>query len=79
MNIKILNTFEEFTSRLTGKKYGLYEVAADGIRIGIISRNHNTFKILSHSIDGKDNLLDVAKIVSDGLVKVLGVSEESGE
>jgi cystathionine beta-lyase family protein involved in aluminum resistance len=79
MEIKILNTFEEFTSRVSGMKYGLYEVATDGARVGIVSRNHNTFRLLSHSTNNKDNLLIVTKEFSDGLLEILGVSGESEE
>jgi hypothetical protein len=79
MDIKILNTFEEFTNPHTGMKYGLYEVSIDKCRTVIVSRNHNTFRVLRHSPDGNDDLLVVTKAFSDGLLEILGVSGESEE
>lgn len=76
MEVKILNKFEEFTSKLNGNKYGLYEVAVDGNRVGIISRNHNNFTMLTHSMGDKDYLHPITSKFRDALIEILGVSKD---
>ena len=74
MDIKILETFQEYTSKLNGRKYGLYKIKVDDSRIEIISRNHNIFSVLIHPIGGKDYLHIATKKVHDELIGTLGLS-----
>ena len=79
MDIKILETFQEYTSKLDGRKYGLYKVEFNGNRVEFISRNHNIFSALVHPIGGKDYLHTITDKYRDGLIEILGLSIEIGE
>ena len=69
MEITILQTIEEFTSRMD-KKFGTYLVQVDDLK-RIISRNGDKFYALIHASD-EDRVFEVKQSFKEEMLKLLG-------